>query len=80
MEHPHVKKFIIVNPGTPVYLEDGLDGTGGILGVLDEGNVYVTTYAAYDDQRAEALAVGERAQATFNLSGEKGVYEVVRIQ
>ena len=72
-------KFVIVEPGTPVFIEDGVPSTSGILGgTVSEGNVYISTYAVYEDVRATELEIGERTRATYNLSGSKGTYDVVR--
>ena len=83
-----MKKFILWDPkdGMPP-VREGVDGTvevnsGGILGVLTEDNVYLTTYAQYPkDTTHRDLAAGECEQGVkFNLSGESGFYEVHRVQ
>lgn len=81
-EEDDVKKFILVGPGEPVHIEDGEPSTRGVLGILHEDNVYITAYAQWheDSHNAKTIEVGERAQATYRLSGEKGTYDVVRVR
>ena len=74
-----MKQYVIVGTGTPVFVEDGVPNTSGILGKLSEENVYIKIYAAYQDKTATQLEVGERCPALFRLSGEKATYDVVRV-
>lgn len=59
--------------------DDGEIITGGILGVLDEENAYLTAYAKYSEGGTHrSLEVGQRISATFTLSGGCGTYDVYR--
>lgn len=62
--------------------EDGSINTGGVLGLIDENNVYLTTYAEYPDERRPAdLEVGDCiGNVKYRLGGEAGVYDVYRVK
>jgi hypothetical protein len=50
---------------------------------MDENNVYLRTYGVYPkgSKRLKELSVGERIQnVVFALSGEKGSYEIWRVE
>ena len=72
-------KFVLVEPGTPVFVEDGVPSTSGIFGTLPVDNVYVSVYGVFDGKMPHTLSVGERTLGVYRLSGERGEYEVVRI-
>jgi len=75
-------KFILWDPkdGRPRY-DDGECISDGLLGRLDEGNVYLTTYAEYEGSpRHTELEVGGWTEATFRLSGSKGRYKIYRVE
>lgn len=79
-----MKKFIIWDfkrDGHPQRNDTGEFVSGGVFGFIDEDNVYLTTYAQYPgERRPKDLMVGERIQnVKFNLSGEKGVYDIWRV-
>ena len=61
--------------------DDGNITSDGVLGRVDEWNVYLSTYAQYPgDKRPHQLEVGERIEnVTFSLSGSKGTYDVYRV-
>jgi len=83
------KKFIIWDPkdGLPRY-GDWECGDGdkiisdGVLGRVTEDNVYLTTYAEYPgDMRPKDLETTESIiGVVFRLSGERGVYDIYRVQ
>jgi hypothetical protein len=67
-------RFIVVNPADPA------ENTSGHLGVLTLSNVYLSAYADYSRHpHPSTLEKGQRTQATFRLSGEKGTYDIVRV-
>jgi len=74
-------KFVLVTPGTPVFIEDdGTPSTGGVFGgtVTDE-NAYIRIYGVFDGKMPIELRVGERTLGVYRLSGQRGEYEVVRV-
>jgi hypothetical protein len=83
------KKFIIWDPkdGLPRY-GDWECGDGdkiisdGVLGRITEDNVYLTTYGEYPgEMRPKDLDVNAPiGGVVFRLSGEKGVYDIYRVQ
>ena len=78
-----MKKYVIVDPGAPIAINDGVPDTSGHLGVIGEDNVYLRAYAVFSDEHRalfDALDIGGRSQATFRLSGGKGTYDVVRVE
>lgn len=60
--------------------EDGGYMTSGLMGVIEEENVYLKSYAHYPEKRPTELEVHERCTATFGLSGSKGTYKIIRIE
>lgn len=76
------KRFILWNmtDGEPGKNEAGEIVSSGLMGLLDESNVYLTAYAQYHDKRHTDLAVNESASATFRLSGQRGDYLVIRVR
>lgn len=79
------KRWIIWDPRDGYTKWDGETGeclSAGVLGPLTAGNVYLTTYAQYPDERRHTdLAVGAVIDGVvFTLSGGRGVYEVVRVR
>ncbi len=79
-----MKRFILWDPsdGDPRRGDNSEWLTSGLLGVIDEGNVYLTVYPKYPDARRPGdLAVNERIQGVeYSLSGSKGSYDVYRIE
>jgi hypothetical protein len=83
-----IKKFILwdANDGNPPRDEEGGFLTPGLIGVIDEGNVYLRSYAHYLPSGNKgivfpaALEVGQFTYSEFNLSGSKGIYQVWRVQ
>lgn len=83
------KKFILWDPrdGLPRYGDWEL-GEGdkivsdGLLGRIKEDNVYLTTYGEYPgEERPQDLEVNAGIKGVvFRLSGEKGVYDIYRVQ
>lgn len=71
------KLFVIVPVGEPVDAESAT----GILGRIGVDNVYLTAYPAIWDgfKQPSELDVDERTRATYNLSGSKGTYDIVRV-
>ena len=66
--------FVVVDPAASA------ENTSGHMGTLTLGNVYLSTYADYSGHpHPSTLARGQRTQATFRLSGEKGTYDIVRV-
>jgi hypothetical protein len=78
---PPLKRYILVDPGERVrFDDDGEPATSGALGVIEEGNVYLTAYGKHlSGPKVSELAVGQRALVAYNLSGSKGTYEVLRV-
>lgn len=83
------KKFILWDPrdGLPRYGDWEL-GEGdkivsdGVLGRVKEDNAYLKIYAEYPgEMRPKDLEVNEPiVGVVFRLSGEKGVYDIYRVQ
>jgi len=63
------KYFKVVKPGTD---EDVLGGP------ISEDNPYISSYPSCDVSPL-SLGLYEKTRAKFNLSGTKGVYEIVRV-
>lgn len=70
-----MKEFILWDP------RDGKPdlSSSGLMGVLPENNVYISTYAHNMGKSPGELEVGQSVEATFNLSGSKGSYLIVRV-
>ena len=68
-------RFIIVDP------KDDGPNYQGVFGPMDAGNVYLTAYAQYPDNKHPTyLAIGESIHGViFRLGNEKGTYSVRRI-
>jgi hypothetical protein len=65
---------VVVDPGATAV------NTSGHLGVINLINAYLTVYADYGDHpHPRTLKLGQRTQATFRLSGERGTYDIVRV-
>ena len=66
----------------PRTADDGNITSDGVLGRVDEWNVYLTTYARYPgEKRHHQLEVGERIEnVTFSLSGSTGIYDIYRVR
>jgi hypothetical protein len=75
------KRYILVESGERVrFDDDGEPDTSGALGVIEEGNVYLTAYGKHlSGPKVAELEVGQRALVEYNLSGSKGTYEVLRL-
>lgn len=77
------KRFILWDPkdGGPRLDEEGKIVSDGVLGRLGEGNVYLTTYGEYpDDRRPKDLDIGERiAGVRYSLSKSSGIYDIYRV-
>lgn len=72
-------KFILLNQALPPS-ERGEDGA---LGRLDADNVYIAIYASRPNgsKAFTEMLLGEEMQnVAFNLSGEKGLYTVRRVE
>jgi len=67
--------------GAPSRDHSGEYLTSGAVGVIDAGNVYLTTYAKYpDERRPKDLAVHERiCGVEYSMSWTHGVYDIIRI-
>ena len=78
---PHAK-YLIVDEAAPVFRDERGDlNTSGHFGVLDAENVYLRVYAKYEGHsRLPHLELFQRARARFTLSGEKGTYDIVRVE
>jgi hypothetical protein len=83
------QKFIIWDPRDnyrPREDDDGNIVSDGLIGRVGRDNVYIRTYAQYgEDVKRDIngdviLEVGQFVEATFRLSGEKGIYRVYRVQ
>lgn len=75
-------RFIIWDPadGNPRRGEDGSFISSGVMGLVDERSIYLTTYARYrDDKRPTDLEVGQHVTADFSLSGSRGTYDIYRV-
>jgi hypothetical protein len=78
------KRFILWDKAdsyVPRIDENGKIMSDGLLGRLNEGNVYLTTYASYPDKKRPAdLEVGGCIpNVQFSLSGSSGTYDVYRV-
>lgn len=77
-------KYIVWDPkdGEPLRGDDGSFASGGLIGEVGRDNVYVNTYAAYDEMERDlaGLEVGQFSVATFSLGGSKGRYRVYRVR
>lgn len=75
-------RFILWDPRDGVAMRDGEFISGGCLGELTKDNVYLCSYAAYPSNKTHRnLSVGEKIEGVkFNLSGESGFYEVIRVR
>lgn len=75
--------YLIVTPGADVHRDERGDlNTGGVLGgPVSDRNAYIAAYPAVHDGHPPiaGLAVGERTQATYSLSGSRGTYDIVRV-
>jgi hypothetical protein len=76
-------RYVIVEPGADVHRDERGDlNTGGVLGgAIGDRNAYIAAYPRIHDGHPpiSALAVGERTQATYSLSGSRGTYDIVRV-
>jgi hypothetical protein len=54
--------------------------SGGVIGILERGNVYLTAYAEVLDAPIDTLAIGQYTTARFRLSGTTGVYQIWRVK
>lgn len=69
-----MKQFVLKDP------KNDEDCLGGPVG---ENNVYIASYGApvnKDDKHPKDLAVGESVLRRYSLSGQSGVYKVVRLE
>jgi len=77
------KRFIIWDPrdGGPRRDEDGEIISDGLIGRVGTDNVYIKVYASYTSEpRIWDLEVGQHTPGViFNLSGQRGVYDVYRV-
>ncbi len=66
--------------GEPPRTDDGGFNTGGILGELTPGNVYLTTYPKIEGGKKLAdLEIGQYVTAEYRLSGDRGTYRIYRV-
>jgi hypothetical protein len=76
-------RFILCDSdrGEPRRDESGNYLTSGAIGVVDEENVYLTTYAKYPDARRPwDLAVHERLRGVeYSMAWTHGMYDIIRI-
>jgi hypothetical protein len=79
------KKFIIwdrkdnYRPRTD---EDGNITSAGVIGVVEEGNAYISIYGEMPDgsKPVSELKIGERSEnVKFSLSGSSGLYDIYRV-
>lgn len=80
-----MSKFIIWDRRDNYKPRQDADGTiisDGVLGRLDADNVYLRTYACWpDDRRPADLAVGDCIEGViYRLSGERGTYDIYRVE
>lgn len=78
------RRFIIWDPkyGEPMRSEDGGYLSSGCMGVIPGSteNPYLSSYGTWTEGRKpEDLGIHERCRVTYNLSGSKGDYLVIRI-
>jgi hypothetical protein len=79
-------KFILHSPGQhgfrPSQDEDGNIISDGAIGRVTEGNVYLTAYPKWpDDRRPKDLEVGQHIPGVqYHLSGEHGSYDIYRVE
>lgn len=78
-----MKKFILWHKdyGKLPRSENGSINSDGAIGRIDEGNVYLRSYAKYpDDRLPKDLGFGECIEnVEFSLSGEKAYYDIYRV-
>jgi len=76
-------QFILWNPkdGEPGRDSSGHINTPGLIGVVGEDNVYISTYGGYPEGcRPENLRAGHFIPGvSFSLSGQKALYDVWRV-
>jgi hypothetical protein len=76
-------RYVIVEPGVAVTRDERGDlNTGGVLGgAVSDRNAYIAAYPRIHDghKPVRELAIGERTQATYSLSGSRGTYDIVRV-
>ena len=83
-----IKKFILwdAHDGSPQRDENGEFLTTGLIGVIGEDDVYLRSYANYQASPGKGLVVptelevGQFTYAEFNLSKQKGIYQVWRVE
>ncbi len=80
-----MKMFILWDPkdGEPPRNEDGSYLTSGCIGVIPADNVYFRAYAVYPGRKrpGDLEHVGDRiCGVKYSLSGEKGVYDIHRVE
>jgi len=78
------RKFILWDPKDnfrPREDDEGSITSDGVLGRVTVGNVYLTTYGEYPDERRPAdLKVGDSIKGVkYSLSGSRGVYDIYRV-
>ena len=79
------KKYILWDPRDnyrPRQDDDGVINSDGLLGRVTEDNVYLKVYANYPGEKTHSdLKAGQHIKGVvFNLSGEKGTYDVYRVE
>ncbi len=80
------KKFIVwdARDGLPkVDADTGKITSGGVLGRIDEDNVYLTTYPEWPEgaKKLVELDAGEAVTGViYTLSGSAGLYDVYRVR
>ncbi len=71
--------------GEPRTDDQGNITSDGLIGRIDDGNVYIRGYAVYAEgtvleNGVPVLNVGGFVVATFSLSGTKGTYRIYRVE
>jgi hypothetical protein len=80
-----MKKFILWDKRDnyrPRQDDDGNITSDGVIGRVDIDNVYIRVYAEYPGaMQPKNLEVGQCiSNVVFRLSGERGIYDVYRVQ
>ena len=82
---PTRKRFILWDPqdGNPRREEGGAFISDGIVGRVDENNVYLTTYGRFPEGEARSpgdLSVGQSiCGVRYSQSGSAGTYDIYRV-